>query len=398
MPYETTTRVVILGAGPAGLTLGNLLHARGIPCVVVDKFDKEQLLGRTRAGLLEYRTVETMRRMGLADRLLKEGHRHTGCEFRFTGRRTYTDFSELYEGRSHHVYPQQEVVADLLDGLLRAGGDVRLGVAAESLEQNGDGVTVHLADGSVLHGAFVAGADGQHGVARASTPPGAVTEYEMVHEFQWLTLIATAAPSAEWTIYAQHERGFAGHLLRSDTVTRFHLQVSVGDTVEMWPDDRIWAELRARLAHPGWTLHEGPVISKNMLDMRSRVAEPMQYGRVFLLGDAAHIISPSGGKGLNLAVADAVELDRVLAEYDRAGDGTDPGPLAAYSARRVPDVWQAQEFSHALLHMMHTYPPGAPDAAFRQRLQQSRLAQLANSEHYARSFATRYIGPLPTHS
>ncbi|UED87935.1 4-hydroxybenzoate 3-monooxygenase [Streptomyces profundus] len=390
MPYEITTRVVILGAGPAGLTLGNLLHARQVPCVVVDKFEREELVSRTRAGLLEYRTVETVRRMGLADRLLKEGHRHTGCEFRFTGQRSYTDFSELYDGRSHHVYPQQEVVADLLDGLVAAGGDVRLGVAAERLEQTDDGVTVHLADGSVVHAEFAAGADGQHGVARASTPPGATTEYEMVHEFQWLTLIAAAAPSAEWTIYAQHERGFAGHLLRSDTFTRFHLQVPVGDTVEDWPDERIWDELRARLAHPGWTLHEGPVTSKNMLDMRSRVAEPMQYGRVFLLGDAAHIISPSGGKGLNLAVADAVELDRVLAEHD-AGTAT----LGAYSTRRVPDVWKAQEFSHALLHMMHTYPDEAPSAAFRQRLQQSRLWQLANSPAYARNFAASYIGPSP---
>jgi p-hydroxybenzoate 3-monooxygenase len=394
MASETTTRVVIIGAGPAGLTLGNLLHARGERCVVVDKFDREQLLGRARAGLLEYRTVATFERMGLAKRLFEEGHRHTGCEFRSAGQRSYIDFSELYEGRSHHVYPQQEVVADLLGGLVDAGGDVRLGTAAERIEADADGVVVHLADGSTVRGEFVAGADGQHGVTRASTPDGAVTEYEMQHEFQWLTLLAEAAPSAEWTIYAQHERGFAGHLLRSDTVTRFHLQVPVGDVVENWPDERIWSELRARLAHPGWTLNEGPVTSKNMLDMRSRVAEPMQFGRVFLLGDAAHIISPSGGKGMNLAVADAVELDRVLAELDAAGT-TDRSVVERYSERRVPDIWRAQEFSHALLHMMHTYPADAPDAAFRQRLQQSRLWQVAHSEAYATSFARSYIGPLP---
>jgi p-hydroxybenzoate 3-monooxygenase len=255
-------------------------------------------------------------------------------------------------------------------------------------------VVVHLADGSVVRGEFLAGCDGQHGVTRAGTPEGAVVEYEMRHEFQWLTLLAQAPPSAEWTIYAQHERGFAGHLLRSDTVTRFHLQVPVGDVVDNWSDERIWDELRARLAHPGWTLHEGPVISKNMLDMRSRVAEPMQFGRVFLLGDAAHIISPSGGKGLNLAVADAVELDRTLAEFDRAG-GSDPAVLEAYTERRLPDVWRAQEFSHALLHMMHSYPEDTPDAAFRQRLQQSRLWQVAHAEAYATSFAHSYVGPLP---
>lgn len=393
MPLETTTRVVIVGAGPAGLTLGNLLHARGERCVVIDKFDRAQLLGRARAGLLEHRTVATIERMGLAKRLFAEGHRHTGCEFRSAGRRDYTDFAELYEGRSHHVYPQQEVVADLLAGLVDAGGDVRLGVTAERVETDGDGVLVHLSDGTTVRGEFLAGADGQHGITRTGVPEGAATEYGMRHEFQWLTLLASAPPSAEWTIYAQHERGFAGHLLRSDTVTRFHLQVPVGDDVAAWPDERIWTELRARLAHPGWTLNEGPVISKNMLDMRSRVIEPMRFGRLFLLGDAAHIISPSGGKGMNLAVADAVELDRVLAEFDAAG--ADPSVLDRYSERRLPDIWRAQEFSHALLHMMHTYDPAAPDAAFRQRLQQSRLWQLTQSEAYATSFARSYIGPLP---
>ncbi len=394
MPHESTTRVVILGAGPAGLTLGNLLHARQVPCVVIDKFTREQLVTRARAGLLEHRTVATLDRMGLAKRLFDEGHRHTGCEFRSAGRSTYTDFAELNEDRSNHVYPQQEIVTDLLDGLQDAGGDVRLGVAAERIDADADGVVVHLADGSVVRGEFLAGCDGQHGVTRAGTPEGAVVEYEMRHEFQWLTLLAQAPPSAEWTIYAQHERGFAGHLLRSDTVTRFHLQVPVGDVVDNWSDERIWDELRARLAHPGWTLHEGPVISKNMLDMRSRVAEPMQFGRVFLLGDAAHIISPSGGKGLNLDVADAVELDRTLAEFDRAGGG-DPAVLEAYTERRLPDVWRAQEFSHALLHMMHSYPEDTPDAAFRQRLQQSRLWQVAHAEAYATSFAHSYVGPLP---
>jgi p-hydroxybenzoate 3-monooxygenase len=394
MPDKCTTRVVILGAGPAGLTLGNLLHARRVPFVVIDKYSREQLVGRARAGLLEYRTVATFERMGLAKRLFDEGHRHTGCEFRSAGRSCYIDLAELYDGRSNYVYPQQKVVTDLLEGLEHAGADVRLGVTAERVDVDGDGVVVHLTDGSTVRGELLAGCDGQHGVTRAGIPPGATVEYEMRHEFQWLTVLAQAPPSADWAIYAQHNRGFATHLLRSDTVTRFHLQVPVDDVVERWPDERIWDELRARLAYPGWTLNEGRVFSKSMLDLRSRVVEPMQFGRVFLVGDAAHIISPSGAKGLNLAVADALELDRTLADFDKAG-GIDLCLLQNYSERRLPDIWRAQEFSHALLHMMHTYSDDSPDARFRQRLQQSRLWQVAHSEAYATSFARSYIGPLP---
>jgi p-hydroxybenzoate 3-monooxygenase len=385
------TSVAILGAGPAGLTLANLLQRRGVPCTVVEKFDREQLLGRARAGLLEYRTVELLKRMGLADRMLAEGHPHSQCEFRSAGTSFCLDLPTYYEGRSHHVFPQQEVVRDLLEGFEEVGGEVRLGCAAVDLDLRGEQPLVMLADGSSLTADFVAGADGTYGIARAAAPPGAIREYTMQHEFQWLTLLATTPPSAGWTVYAQHERGFAGHLLRSDTVTRFHLQVPFADSVDDWPDDRIWAELRARLAKPGWFLNEGPIFSKNMLEMQSRVSEPMQYGRVFLVGDAAHIITPSGGKGMNLAIADALELDRVLASYDATGDES---VLHQYSERRVPDVWRAQEFSYSLIHMMHTYPADAPDAEFRQKLQQSRLWQLEHSDAYVRSFAASFVGPL----
>lgn len=385
------TSVAIIGAGPAGLTLANLLHRRGVPCTVVEKFDREQLLGRARAGMLEYRTVELLKRMGLADRMLAEGHPHSQCEFRSAGRSFCLDLPSYYEGRSHHIFPQQEVVKDLLEGLEAAGGDVRLGCAAVGLDVSGPRPVVALADGSSLAADVVAGADGTYGVARATAPPGGIREYTMQHEFQWLTLLALAPPSAGWTIYAQHERGFAGHLLRSDSVTRFHLQVPTTDTVEDWPDDRIWEELHARLAHPGWTLNDGPVLSKNMLEMQSRVSEPMQYGKVFLLGDAAHIITPSGGKGMNLAIADALELDRVLAEYDASGDAR---VLEEYSAVRIPDIWRAQEFSYSLIHMMHTYAAGSPDAEFRQKLQESRLWQLEHADAYVRSFAASFVGPL----
>lgn len=393
MTTANATTVAIIGAGPAGLTLANLLQRRQVPCIVVDKFTREQLLGRARAGLLEYRTVETLNRMGLAKRLYAEGHPHAKCEFRSKGQSFIMDLPQYYEGRSQHVFPQQEVVKDLLEGFVDAGGDVRLGRSAVSLDDSGPRPVVTLDDASTIEADFIAGADGTYGIGRASAPAGVIREFTMEHEFRWLTLLANTPPSAGNTIYAAHERGFAGHLLRSSTVTRFHLQVPFDDTVEDWPDERIWEELRVRLSLPGFTLNEGEIFSKNMLEMQSRVSEPMQYGRVFLLGDAAHIITPAGGKGMNLAIADAAELDRVLSEHENSGG--DDAVLQNYSARRVPDIWKAQEFSHTLLHMLHTYAPDAPDADFRQKLQESRLWQLREYESYARNFAQNFIGPLP---
>jgi p-hydroxybenzoate 3-monooxygenase len=396
MNAANNTTVAIIGAGPAGLTLASLLHHRQVPCIVIDKFTREQLLGRTRAGLLEYRTVETLDRMGLAKRLYQEGHPHAKTEFRSQGQSFLMDLPQYYEGRSQHVFPQQEVVKDLLEGLVDAGGDVRLGHAAVSLDDAGARPVVTLDDGSAVEADFIAAADGSYGVGRASAPAGAIREFTMQHEFRWLTLLASTPPSAENTIYAAHGRGFAGHLLRSSTVTRFHLQVPLTDEVEDWPDERIWEELRIRLSMPGFTLNEGAIFSKNMLEMASRVSEPMQYGRVFLLGDAAHVITPAGGKGMNLAIADAAELDRVLREYEDSG--ADVTVLSEYSARRLPDIWKAQEFSHFLLHMLHKYSPDAPDAAFRQKLQESRLWQLREYESFARNFAHNFIGPLPIDS
>lgn len=390
MARELHTTVAIIGAGPAGLTLANLLRQREIDCVVLDKFSRQQILARARAGLLENRTVELLDRMGVSKRLHAEAAVHRGCEFRVDRESFVADYSAMYDGKPHFVYPQQEVVADLIDGFESSGGTVYYETQAVKVLQLDDRPRVECADGTVVHAEFVAGADGQHGAARASMPWDEIDEYTMQHEFRWLTLLAEAPPSSELTIYAQHRNGFAGHLLRSETVTRFHVQVPFSDTVDDWPDDRIWRELRTRLAKPGWTLNEGPIFSKNMLEMQSKVCEPMQHGRLFLLGDAAHVITPSGGKGMNLAMADAAELDLVLARYAASGHESD---LTAYSEHRIPDIWKAQEFSHALLHMMHTYEPDSPDAAFRQKLQRSRLWQLHHSTAYARNFAESYIGP-----
>lgn len=387
---NTDTTVAIVGAGPAGLTAANLLQSRGIDTVVFDRYTREQLVNRARAGLLEHRTVELLDKHGLASRLYAEGVVHHGCEFRSPEGSFFTDYSAHYDGTPHWVYPQQEIVTDLLDAYEEAGGTVHYACTVTSVHEEFGHAAIECSDGSSIRSRYIAGADGQHGASKRSLPPGAFAEYTMQHEFRWLTLLAHAKPSAEHTIYAQHENGFAGHLLRTDTVTRFHLQVPFGDTVDDWSDERIWSELRTRLATPGWTLNEGDIFSKNLLEMESRVCEPMRHGRIFLLGDAAHIITPSGGKGMNLAIADAAEFAQTIVQHL---DSDDTADLDGYSNRRLPDIWKAQEFSHALLHMMHTYPADSANAAFRQKLQQSRLWQLRNFPTYARNFAESYIGP-----
>lgn len=385
------TRVAIVGAGPSGLTLAILLQRRGVDCVVLEKFTHEQVLQRMRAGMLEHRTVALLDKLGLSKRLHAEGHRHDGCEFRSGGDSFYINYSELYDGTPQFVYPQQEVVADLIDAYQRDGGTIHFGHLATEVRDLDTAPTVVTDGGLVVTADFLAGCDGQHGVTLASAPKGALTAYRMQHEFRWLTLLAQAPPSAGWTIYAQHPTGFAGHLLRSPIITRFHLQVPTGDTVDEWPDDRIWDALRTRFEWPGFVLNEGPIVSKNMLEMESCVHEPMQFGRVFLVGDAAHIITPSGGKGMNLAIADAAELDAVLERFDASGD--DEQVLAEYSQRRVPDIWKAQDFSRYLIELIHTFDPALPESAFRQKLQQSRLWQLKHSHTYARNFAESFIGP-----
>lgn len=384
------TQVGIVGAGPAGLLIGNLLLQAGIDCIIVEQHTRDYIEHRARAGLIEHCVVEFLQRHGLADRLLREGKPHSACEFRYSGQRFHIPYASLYGGRTHYVYPQQELVKDLVASFLKAGGDLRFTTPALAITaDHTPAPTIHTSAGNIIC-TFVVGCDGFHGVTRTSLPATAFTTYEKQHEFGWLALLAEAPPSTEEIIYALHERGFAGHMLRSSTVSRFYLQCPIDDSIDNWPDERIWYELETRLAlHEPWSLTRGPLLEKSILDMRSFICEPMQYKQVYLAGDAAHILSPAGGKGMNLALADAaVFIEGVRAFYQH----DDKTLLAAYSERCLKRVWRAQEFSHWMLHIIHAPAPDHTDADFMHRLQHARLERLRTSPASAASFAEDYIG------
>lgn len=384
--------VGIVGAGPAGLTLANLLRQGGIPCVVLEKGTREHIETRPRAGVIEHRAVRMLAEHGLADRLLREADRHGACEFRVNGQAHEVDYSSLYDGQTHYVYPQQEVVKDLVGAFTDSGGDVRFSVtdvALHDIETSEPYLTWTSESGVAerLDCSFIAGADGFHGVTRRSIPEGAVQEFSHQHGIEWLSILAEAPPSTHKVIYALHPDGFAGHMLRSSTVSRYYLQVPVDDTVDNWPDERVWAELHKRLAlrDSDWKLTEGRIIEKRILDMRSYVVEPMNHGNLYLLGDAAHIITPVGAKGMNLALHDAEVLADALIRYTRTGDDTG---LQAYSDVCLRRVWRAQEFSQWMVFMIHRSPE-----PFLSRLGQARLEHLIASGSSAGYFAQNYVGP-----
>lgn len=393
VPSETA--VGIIGAGPAGLTLANLLQQAGIPCVILERASRSYVEQRARAGLLEHRSVALLTRHGLAERLLATAERHGTCELRVDGRRYRIPYSDLCAGKTHYVYPQQEVVKDLIAAFLRGGGPL-LFEAAEvtitDLESARPGLTWIDPAGRqhLVRCDFIAGCDGAHGVANRSLPAGSFTEISHHHGIGWLGILAAAPPSTECIIYAVHEEGFAGHMLRSPTVSRYYLQIPLTDRIADWPDERIWSALHRRLAirDGEWRLTEGPILDKSVLEMRSRVIEPMQQGRLFLVGDAAHTITPIGAKGMNLALHDAEVLAAALTARYR--EGSEAG-LGAYSEICLARVWRAQEFSHWFTSVLHGAEGGAaPD--FAGRLAQARRTQLLTSPACAAWFAESYIG------
>jgi len=389
---DIRTNVGIVGAGPAGLLIANLLQQRGIDCIVVDKFTREQIHARARAGFIEWRNKLLLERAGLAERMLSEGSAHRRCEFRTVEGSFVLDYASLAGGRMHWVYPQQELVSDLTDSFLSGGGDIRFGLAC--LDVLDHAAPVALCEDATtgeqqrLECDVLAGCDGFHGAVRASFPDGALAGAAMDHPFQWLTILAAAPPSSEHVIYAVHPRGYAAHMMRTPTVSRYYLQCGFDDSVDDWPPERVWSELRTCLAFDRHPLVEGPLLERSMLSLRSVVFEPMQYRNTLLAGDAAHIITPCGGKGMNLALQDAV----AFVELVERRLGGDEAALDEYTPRRLPDIWRAQEFSHWFLHMLNIYE-SSDESGFLQGLAAARLRSLEHHPEAAAHFATGYVGP-----
>jgi p-hydroxybenzoate 3-monooxygenase len=389
------TQVGIIGAGPAGLVLSHLLHLHGIDSVILEVRDRKHVEERVRAGVLEQGTVDLLTEMGVGERLKKEGLVHHGVHLRF-GRRTHRiDFADLTGGKGVTIYSQHEVVKDLIAARLKTGGQILFeaeNVKISRFESAGNGshARIHFRHGGAeqeLECDFIAGCDGFHGICRPSIPAEALTIFERIYPFAWLGILAEAAPSMEELIYANSERGFALLSMRSPQISRLYVQCDPEEDIANWPDERIWQELHARLAaDDGWKLTEGPVIQKGVTGMRSFVAEPMQYGKLFLAGDAAHIVPPTGAKGLNLAVADVRILARAFEEF-YAGRGMDR--LERYSATCLRRVWKVQRFSWWMTSMLHRFPD---ENAFDRRRQLAELDYITSSRAGQTTLAENYVG------
>lgn len=389
------TQVGIIGAGPAGLLLSHLLHLRGIESVVLEARSQDAIESTIRAGVLEQGTMDTLNQAGLGARMQAEGALHHGFELAFEGQRRRIALTEL-TGHSITVYAQHEVIKDLVAARLAANGALKFNVSNVSLHDFQEGSDrkprikyQHEGRDEELECDFIIGCDGSQGVARQAIPEAVRQDYQRIYPFGWFGILVEAPPSSDELIYARHDRGFALISTRSPGVQRMYFQCDPKDTVDAWSDDRIWAELHARVdSADGWQITEGKIFQKNIVGMRSFVSTPMQSGKLFLAGDAAHIVPPTGAKGLNLAVSDVRVLNAALDDFYKEG-GTEK--LARYTETALKRVWRAEHFSWWMTRMLHKLDDTSP---FEQRLQVAELEHVTTSRAAATALAENYVGSV----
>lgn len=384
------TQVGIIGAGPAGLTLSRILHQNGIDSVVIENQSREYIEQRVRAGVLEHDTMGLFNDIGIGGRMMQEGMLHHGTELRFDGRGHRIDFSGL-TGRQIMVYGQQEIIKDLVAAHLQEDWPILFEVSDVGVHDI-DTTTpeIHFSHGGEsvrLECDIIAGCDGFHGITRPAIPADRQKVFEHHFPFGWLGILAEAAPSSHELIYASHDRGFALHSMRSPGLVRNYIQCAPGEDIDEWPDDRIWEELQQRMQiEGGFSLNEGRIIDKSVTPMRGFIAEPMQYGNLYLAGDAAHIVPPTGAKGLNLAVKDIRVLSRaIICKYQ---DG-DAGQLAGYTDCCLLHVWRAQYFSWWMTTLLHRFND---QDAYQRRLQLAQLRFIIESPAASTALAENYVG------
>jgi p-hydroxybenzoate 3-monooxygenase len=384
------TQVGIVGAGPAGLTLAHLLHRQGIDSVILESRSREYVEHRVRAGVLEQGTVDLLTAAGVGERIARQGLKHQGIELGFAGARQRIDFAELTGGKSITIYAQHEVIKDLIAARLSYSGELHFEAEGVRLTGIENAPQIHfLQHGSeqTLECDFIAGCDGFHGICRGAIPASELQIHEREYPFSWLGILADVAPASHELIYTYHERGFALLSMRSPSVSRLYLQVPASEDIAAWSDDRIWDELRTRMAtHDGFELQDGPITQKGITPMRGFVAEPMRFEKLFLLGDAAHIVPPTGAKGLNLAVADVRVLAQALVQFYETGSEE---LLERYSQDCLRRVWKVQRFSAWMTGMLHRFPG---EDSFAHQVHLAELDYVTSSRAAATALAENYVG------
>lgn len=385
------TQVGIIGGGPSGLLLSQILHLAGVESIVLERQTRDYVLGRIRAGVLEQGTADMLRNAGVGERLDREGQPHSGFSLAFGGRMARIDLERLTGGKTVTVYGQTEVTRDLYDARDAMGGVVvheAYDVTPHDLDTGAPYLTYR--QGEDLHRVdcdFIAACDGYHGIGRKSYPDGALREYEKVYPFGWLGILSQTKPADHELVYANHGRGFALCSMRSETLSRYYVQAPLDTDLAEWPDARFWEELKLRLpTGVAEGIETGPSIEKSLVPLRSYVAEPLNHGRLFLAGDAGHIVPPTGAKGLNLAASDIHYLSEALIRYYRDGDEAE---LTGYSDRALRRIWKAERFSWSMTMLLHRFPE---DGAFGQRMQEAELDYLTGSEAAMTSMAENYVG------